>query len=413
METINQETGEIIETQHTETASQPERYEVDIITGKVTAEVFTRVNAGLIALRGRYPVTLDPELDYPVIGEGVREVKKLRTAVEKTRKEIKDPFLTGCKIIDAEAKRITIELESILDPLLEKKKIVDDAKAIAEAKRLADLDAKAAAILDIAKRAEHGTLQEISAALEEVNAIDTLNGFYERQLVACENKAAAVATLKAALIRRNEQDTRDREAEAARQALALAQAELAKQQAAAEELLVAERAKAEAERLAQAEIMRKQQEAQQAEQARQAEELRKEREELAKLRAEADKLRQAEQARIDAEAEAKRQAEIEERRKVEEAERVERQRIAHVEAERIAAEKAAADLAASEAERARRERNRPDAEKLREWEKNAQDSLHLLFESAGANSDASAQFANIAVSLQNSVESAIFELIGE
>lgn len=402
METINQETGEIIETQHTETASQPDRYEVDIVTGKVTADVFTRTEAGLIALRGRYPVTLDPERDYPVISDGVREVKKLRTSIEKTRKDIKEPFLKAGRIIDAEAKRITIELEAILDPLIEKKKIVDDAKELAEAKRLADLDAKASVILDIAKRAEHGTLEEISAALEEVNSIDTLNGFYERQLVACENKAAAAATLKAALIRRNEQDTRDREAEAARQALAVAQAELAKQQAAAEELLAEERAKAEAERLAQAEIMRKQQEAQQAEIARQAEEMRKEREELAKLRAEADKLKQEAQARIDAEAEAKRQAEIEER-----------QRIAREEAERVAAEQSAADLAASEAEQARRERNRPDAEKLREWEKNAQESLHLLFESAGANSDASAQFANIAVSLQNSVESAIFELIGE
>jgi membrane protein involved in colicin uptake len=141
--------------------------------------------------------------------------------------------------------------------------------------------------------------------------------------------------------------------------------------------------------------------------------MRKEREELAKLRAEADKLKQEAQARIDAEAETKRQAEIEERRKAEEAERIERQRIAREEAERVAAEQAAADLAASEDERARRERNRPDAEKLREWEKNAQESLHLLFESAGANSDASAQFANIAVSLQNSVEFAIFYLIGE
>jgi DNA repair exonuclease SbcCD ATPase subunit len=384
METINQETGEIIETQHTETASQPERYEVDIITGKVTADVFTRTEAGLIALRGRYPVTLDPEHDYPVISEGVREVKKLRTSIEKTRKDIKEPFLKAGRIIDAEAKRITLELEAILDPLLEKKKIIDDAKAIAEEKRLDDLDTKAAAILLIATRAEHGTLEEISAALEEVNAIDTLNGFYERQLVACENKAAAVATLKAALIRRNEQDTRDREAEEARQALAVAQAELARQQAAAEEQAAA-----------------------------QAEELRKEREELAKLRAEADKLKQEAQARIDAEAEAKRQAEIEERRTVEEAARIERQRIAREEAERVDKEKAAADLAASEAEQARRERNRHDTEKLREWEKNAQESLHLLFESAGANSDASEQFANVAVSLQNSVESAIFELIGE
>jgi hypothetical protein len=338
METINQETGEIIETQHADTVAQPERYEVDIVTGKVTAEVFTRVNAGLIALRGRYPATLDPERDYPVIGEGVREVKKLRTAVEKTRKEIKDPFLTGCKIIDAEAKRITIELEAILDPLLEKKKIVDDAKAKAEEKWLADLDTKAAAILLIATRAEHGTLEEISAALEEVNSIDTLNGFYERQLVACENKAAAVATLRAALIRRNEQDTRDREAETARQALAVAQAELAKQQEAAEEQAAA-----------------------------QAEELRKEREELQKLRAEADKLKQEAQARIDAEAEAKRQAEIEERRKLEEAERIERQRIAREEAERIAAEQAAADLAASAAEQARREHNKKDAESFRCW----------------------------------------------
>lgn len=352
---IDTTTGEMVQESEQEHAdpAQLSKYEVDITSGKVTSDIFTKTESGLNDLREKYPSTLDPHADYEIINAGQKEVRGLRTELEKERKRIKRPFIDGGRIVDEVAGKVDQALEDILTPLLEKKKIVDDAKDIAEAKRLADLDAKAAAILLIATRAEHGTLEEISAALEQVNSIDTLNGFYERQRVACENKAAAVATLNAALLRRNEQDKRDREAEQARQALAVAQAELAKQQA-----------EAEAERLAQAEILRKQQEAQEAELAAQAEELRKEREELAKLRAEAEQRKREEQARIDAEAEAKLQAEIAARRKAEEAERLERQLIAREEAERIAAEKAAAELAASEAEQVRRKRNKKDAAKL-------------------------------------------------
>lgn len=367
MENINIETGEIIEVAAVYEKEGAPNYEVDIVTGKVTAEVFTRTEAGLIALRGRYPATLDPHQDYEVIAGGVKEIKGLRVAVEKTRKEIKEPFLKGGKIIDAEAKRITLELERVLDPLLDKKRIVDDEKAIAEAKRLAALDAKAAAILTFAKRAEYGSLVEISEALEAITNIDTLNGFYERQLVACENKAAAIEMLNAALIRRNEQDARDREAVKAREAAAAMQAELD-----------AERAKMEAERAAQ------------------AEELRKEREELAKLRAEAERMRQAEQARIDAAEEAKIRADAEE--------------FLAEECAKLDAEQTALELAASEAEQARRERNKPDAEKLREWH---EESIKNLKSMECLESTKDLHFKNVIYLIEDAVNREIRMMVGE
>jgi len=379
MSRIDRETGEVFDDIATPVESNT--YEVDIATGKVTSSVYTNTEIGLAELRKKYPATLTAD-DYQIIAAGVKEVRKLCINLESARKEIKAPFLKACTAIDKEAKRITIELEKISDPMIEIKKRVDDAKAIAEAQRLAELDAKAALILRIAADAEHGTLAEISLALEQVSAIDTLNGFYERQLVACENKAAAMATLKAALIRRNEQDKLAREADAARQELAAARAKLAKQQAETDALLAAELAKAEAERLAQ------------------AEELREEREELAKLRAESEQRKREEQARIDAEAEAKLQAEIAERRKAEEAERMERQHIACE----------AAELAESEAEQVRRKRNKPDTEKLLEWHAKAQSMLNVIKTDTEESDE---QFRIVAQTMLEVVESAIFELTGE
>lgn len=225
MSRIDQETGEILD--YSEPSPESNTYEVDIVTGAVTSSVYTDTERGIAELRQKYPATLTSD-DYPLIVIGVKEIRKKCINLEVARKEIKAPFLRACTAIDREAKRITLALEKISDPMIEIKKQVDDAKAIAEAQRIADLDAKASLILRIAADAEHGTLAEISAALERVSAIDTLSGFYERQLVACENKASAMATLKSALIRRNEHEKRDRDAELIRIALAAAQAELAR-----------------------------------------------------------------------------------------------------------------------------------------------------------------------------------------
>jgi hypothetical protein len=60
------------------------------------------------------------------------QVVRLRTGIEKQRKEIKQPFLETCKNIDAEAKRLTALITPIEDHLKAELAKLDDAKAVAE-----------------------------------------------------------------------------------------------------------------------------------------------------------------------------------------------------------------------------------------------------------------------------------------
>lgn len=49
--------------------------------------------------------------------EARRELRETRVALDKRRKEIKEPALRRCQLIDSEAKRITSEIESLEDPI--------------------------------------------------------------------------------------------------------------------------------------------------------------------------------------------------------------------------------------------------------------------------------------------------------
>ena len=84
--------------------------------------------------------------------KGRAELRTYRTDLEKMRKEIKAPALLRCNQIDSEAKRITLELESLEDPIA-------DFRAIALQNLVAGQALPLAPILFHQPGIEHGIFQ--------------------------------------------------------------------------------------------------------------------------------------------------------------------------------------------------------------------------------------------------------------
>lgn len=129
--------------------------------------------ANIVALRAIAPEALAKELKarygaiteiaitdtvkYNEANEGRKELKRIRTAIEKRRKEIKDPILQISKDIDAEAKRLTAlfepeetRLAGLIEAVDKEKVRIETERAAAEAARVA---AEQQAALQYEKRA--------------------------------------------------------------------------------------------------------------------------------------------------------------------------------------------------------------------------------------------------------------------
>lgn len=207
------------------------------------------------------------------------EVKRVRVAVEKRRKELKADALEWGRKVDGEAKRITALLTEVEQPLIDEIKRVEDEREAAErAKIEAELEAKRKAERERIEAEQKAERERVEAERAEMEA--------ERQRIAKERAEWAAA----------------RKAEA--EARAAEQARIEAEQAAQRAELEAERQKLEAQRQEQERIERERLEREQAE--REAKE-RAERE-AAEAKAKAEReAAEAKQREIEAAAEAKRQ----------------------------------------------------------------------------------------------------------
>lgn len=103
---------------------------------------YTETAAALADLRQRhagvvFDVTVSKEMK--LAKEARAEIRGLRTGLEKKRVEIKAPALERCRLIDAEAKRITAELLALEEPIDVQ---IKAEEARAEAERLEKLEAE-------------------------------------------------------------------------------------------------------------------------------------------------------------------------------------------------------------------------------------------------------------------------------
>lgn len=248
---------------------------IDLIEEATTAVAeYNATEAGLAALSKRlkgvaYDVTTAAGMAVAVKDRA--EVRKLRTGLEAMRVEIKAPALERCRLIDAEAKRITGALLELERPIDDQIKVEESRKeAEKEAKRLAEIlrrERNSAAIAVIRNRAvlmQGKTAREISEAIiahvrDELGAVDA--DFHAVAQMAKDEALAVLRSMHQAAIDCEAEDTR-RKAEA--DALVKERAELAqlraeqdaRDKAAREQILAEQRAadaaRAEADRQAKA-----------------------------------------------------------------------------------------------------------------------------------------------------------------
>ena len=112
---------------------------------------YTATEAALAELEQKYkdiPDCRDKE-NYERVRKGIAEVRGYRTSLEKMRKELGTEARAHLNKINSEAKRITARLLAIEEPMKAAKRAVDEEKerikrekAAAEAKRVADIQAR-------------------------------------------------------------------------------------------------------------------------------------------------------------------------------------------------------------------------------------------------------------------------------
>lgn len=279
--------------------------------------------AGLAELRQRYQgvvydVTVPKEMK--AAKEARAEIRGLRTGLEKTRVEIKAPALERCRLIDAEAKRITAELVALEEPIDVQIKAEEARKQAEELERL---------------EAERLRVEGIAKAIEEIRNVP--GGLIGKPAVIIEGQ---LAKLREQTIDPEFFAERSREAEDALAAtISRVEQQLRDQRAHEDEQKRIAADRAELERV-RAENERLQREAD---------------ERAAEERAEADRKAQAERDRLAAEQRERDGAERAERQRKEDEERAARE-----EQERIEREEAETALAAERARQAAEQKRLDD-----------------------------------------------------
>jgi colicin import membrane protein len=175
--------------------------------------------------------------------EGRAELRALRIELEKTRVAIKAPALERNRLIDAEAKAITAQLEALETPIDEQIKLEENkAKEAAMAKAIAERKA----VEEAERLVREAEQAKIAAQQAEIDAMRAKQEEMQRQLEA-QAKAAALAIEAAERESRMKIERTEREARQAREAEeAKLKAERDAVELAARKLREAEEAKARA-----------------------------------------------------------------------------------------------------------------------------------------------------------------------
>lgn len=171
--------------------------DIDTKTGKVIP--FNATDAALTELRSTYgdisAIDADTDDGYAFLRDGIKVLTKYRTGLDAKRKELKDPLLEAGRTLDAEAKRITAELKALEDPMKAKKQEKDEREKRKKEERIARLQKKVDSLKAYADNARGKSSDEIAALIEELDAIDTENDFYDLTTEACTAKRETLDTL--------------------------------------------------------------------------------------------------------------------------------------------------------------------------------------------------------------------------
>src|SRR6185312_6114007 len=223
---------------------------------------YSETAAALAGLRKKhegvvFDVTVPKEMR--AAKEARAELRTLRTGLEKKRVEIKAPALERCRLIDAEAKRITAELVALEEPIDVQ---IKAEEARAESERLAKLEAERLRVEAIQQKIQ--AIRDVPAGLvgkpsvviagQLANLQKTVldeDELAEHYVTATDALTAAIARVQELLAAQHEHEDEQKRIAAEREELARIRAENERLQREAKERAAADRA--EADRSAQAE----------------------------------------------------------------------------------------------------------------------------------------------------------------
>lgn len=197
---------------------------------------YSETAAALADLRARhagvvYDVTVPKEMR--AAKEARAELRTLRTGLEKKRVEIKAPALERCRLIDAEAKRITAELVALEEPIDVQ---IKAEEARAESERLAKLEAERLRVEAIQQKIQ--AIRDVPAGLVGKPSVVIAGQLAklretvldeaelaEHYVTATDALAAAVARVQELLVAQHEAEAEQKRVAAEREELARIRAE--------------------------------------------------------------------------------------------------------------------------------------------------------------------------------------------
>ena len=151
-------------------------------------------------LKKKYAKRLSPltEDGYALCISGAKEIRSIEIKVEAKRKELNGEAQTHIKTVNSEAKRITALLVEIRTPMVDDRKMVDDAKEKAkrdEINRKEDIQKKLDTITLMVGECVGGNEFKLKGTIEKLEKIDTSEGFDEFASLAIEKKDEALKGL--------------------------------------------------------------------------------------------------------------------------------------------------------------------------------------------------------------------------
>lgn len=190
----------------------------------MTTEIieYTETERALTLLREQYgkPFDVTTKAGMEAARAARRLIKSHRVALESARKEIKEPALRRCQLIDAEAKRITAELLALEQPIdaaiqAEERRVAQEKadRERIERERVADIHRRIAEIYATIAARANDDADRIDHALGMLESFDDYGMFDEFADQAKEATQTVVAQLRTMI-----EQKRQAEAEAAARA---------------------------------------------------------------------------------------------------------------------------------------------------------------------------------------------------
>lgn len=198
----------------------------------MTTEIieYTETERALTLLREQYgkPFDVTTKAGMEAARAARRLIKSHRVALESARKEIKEPALRRCQLIDAEAKRITAELLALEQPIdaaiqAEERRVAQEKaeRERIERERIADIHRRIAEIYATIAARANDDADRIDHALNVLESFDDYSDFNEFAEQAKEATQTVVAQLRTMMEQK-------RQAEAEAKAIAAERAEQAR-----------------------------------------------------------------------------------------------------------------------------------------------------------------------------------------